>query len=215
MAALEADKLNSEFFKNFLPETIYLVPVEEALFTSPEDPAPVGAPVVENQPVVREQEPAPAPAPVVKPAATPAIPKLPKLEAPVAKPSIYDSIGSNAKGLVVLVTLPDATFRALPQSDFLQKILHAIGFRIEDVLFVNNISGKVVVFEELVAAYEVNYIISFASRLDTALPHDKFTLYKPVVVGEVPVVFSQSLEVLDKDQEHKKHLWGALKQVFL
>ncbi|WP_242928103.1 hypothetical protein [Pontibacter vulgaris] len=206
MAALEADNLNSEFFRNFLPETIYLVPGEETFVQSPETAITADILTPEKEPVSGQ-----IPEPVVLPAT--AIPKLPKIK--VEAPAAYESIGNDAKGLVVLVTLPEPAFIALPKSEFLQRILQAIGYQIADVLFVNNVSGKVVVFEELAAAYKVNYIISFASRLDTALPHDKFTLYKPVVVGEVPVVFSQSLEVLDKDQEQKKHLWNALKQVFL
>ena len=132
----------------------------------------------------------------------------------VAEPKTFEVIGENRKGLVVLVTLPGTAFKALPQSEFLIKILAAIGFGPADVAFVNNVSGATTKFETLSATHRTNYILSFASRLDTELPHEKFTLYNPVLVGNVPVVFSQSLAVLDGDQDQKKLLWGALQRVF-
>ncbi|MFD2244803.1 hypothetical protein [Pontibacter ruber] len=210
MGHLAAEDLNPEFLKNFLSETLYLLPDEEVSASVQQEAVPlpiaeVEAPAVEVQPVTPAAQNVPAAA---------AIPKLPKLEAPVAVPKKFEVIGENQKGVVVLVTLPAAEFQALPQLQFLQKILFAIGLTPADVAFVNNVSGAIARFEELVKATQVNYIISFASRVDTDLPHDKFTLYNPVVVGQVPIVFSQSLAVLDKDQEHKKLLWNALKQVF-
>ncbi|GGF99177.1 hypothetical protein [Pontibacter amylolyticus] len=211
MTALTPDQLNSEFLRHFMPETLYWLPEEQV--------AEVSAPAVEEAaiPVVSEKaEPKAiptgptAPVPTTPPAAIPKLLKVEKAELPKS----FEVIGENRKGLVVLVTLPDPEFRALPQSDFLIKILAAIGFGPADVAFVNNVSGATTKFEALCDTLQTNYILSFASRLDTDLPHDKFTLYNPVVVGRVPVVFSQSLAVLDGDQEQKKLLWGALQRVF-
>jgi hypothetical protein len=210
MAPLAAENLNAAFLKNFLPETIYLVeeemlPAVAASAADPKQPIALPAPAAPTADQI-------VPAAPVSAAATP-IPKLPKVEQ-VAVPKAYEVIGENRKGLVVLVTLPAAEFNALPQSEFLKRILAAIGFGPADVAFVNNVSGATVRFEALSEAILTKYIISFASRLDTDLPHEKFTLYNPVVVGAVPVVFSQSLAVLDKDQEQKRLLWNALQQVF-
>ena len=200
MTPLAADQQNSEFYKSFFTETLYLLPDEEAFAAS--------------QPAAERTVPAPS-APPTGSTEVPEQPTPASLPPTKASPAAFDIIGNNAKGVVVLVTLPDAAFRALPQQEFLQKILAAIGLAPADVAFVNNISGQLTQFEDLQAALEVNYIISFASRIDTNHPHDKFTLYKPVVVDQVPIVFSQSLAVLDTDQEQKKLLWQALKQVFL
>ncbi|QCR21949.1 hypothetical protein [Pontibacter sp. SGAir0037] len=218
MAALSADELNSAFLKNFFSETIFILPDEAApaLYQSQEQMAETNL-----RPVASPETPPPAVAPaapqeVPHSAPTPhkpiALPKMPKIE-PVL-PGSFEVIGENKKGVVVLVTLPDQEFKALPQSEFLRKILGAIGFQPADVAFVNNISGTIANFEELVTKLQVNYIISFASRLHTDKPHDKFTLYNPVKVAEVPIVFSQSLAVLDKNQEQKKFLWNALQKVF-
>lgn len=218
MAALTPEKLNAEFLRHFMPETLYLieedqVPVvlaAETVMTAAvkEQSIPVQADVQAPKPT---EESLPAPTPPSAPVA--AIPKLPKVEA-TPKPKSFDVIGDNRKGLIVLVTLADTDFKALPQSQFLIKILAAIGFGPSDVAFVNNVSGAITKFETLRETMQTNYIISFASRLDTDLPHEKFTLYNPVSVDNVPVVFSQSLAVLDGDQEQKKMLWGALQQVF-
>ena len=215
MTALPPEQLNSEFFRHFMPETLYLIPNDQVAEVSVATPVTV----VESEPVpVREErsEPKAIPASPVAPspsAPAVAIPKLPKVES-IDLPKSFEVIGENRKGLVVLVTLPESEFKALPQSDFLIKILAAIGFGTSDVAFVNNVSGATTKFENLCENLQARYILSFASRLDTDLPHEKFTLYNPVLVGSVPVVFSQSLAVLDGDQGQKKLLWNALQQVF-
>lgn len=221
MAGLEADNINEEFFRNFMTETLYVVEGDVAV-PAPISPAAsaVTAPASEKESITEEPKPA---GPPVKnqitdhaPVATPPIPKTPDAAAAVAQAvENYNIAGANAKGVVVLVTLPDDEFDRLPQLQFLQKILGAIGLQPADVAYVNNKTGATVRFEDLQQALQVNYIISFASRLDTSLPHDKFMLYHPVIVGDVPVVFSQALSMLEHDVEHKKMLWGALQQVFL
>ncbi|MFD2515761.1 hypothetical protein ACFSRY_17955 [Pontibacter locisalis] len=209
MAGLQAEHLSMEFLRNFIPETVYKVEGDDA--------APVNS--GETKAVNAETVPA-----VEKPAATakasstvhqtPALPKLPKVEtaAPSGK---YRCIGKNNKGVVILVTVQEEEFQKLPQLGFLQKILSAIGLKSDDVAYLNNVFGAIAKFEDLKREMEVNYIISFASRLDTDLPHEKFTLYNPVKVGDVPVVFSLALEKIENDVEQKKLLWGALQQVFL
>ncbi|WP_194349921.1 hypothetical protein [Pontibacter beigongshangensis] len=201
--SLAAEDLNPVFLRNFLTETVYVVP-GETLF--PDAPAPVAVQSLPTTAAVSAQE---AKQDKTEEAAAP------EPAGAAMPPDKFVITGENKKGVVVLVTLPDATFRTLPQLEFLKKILAAIGLGTNDVAFVNNVSGTTAVFEELTQELNVQYIISFASRIDTQLPHDKFTLYNPVVVGRAPIIFSQSLAVLDKDPEHKKLLWNALRQVFL
>ncbi|WP_018477942.1 hypothetical protein [Pontibacter roseus] len=213
MAPLSTEHPNAAFYKNFLTETLYLVQEEMPAPALPVAEQSVLAPVAESAPALPIAE-APVKPPVTPPAApVPAIPKLPKVES-VEVPKSFEVIGENRKGLVVLVTLPANEFQTLPQSEFLQRILAAIGFGPADVAFVNNVSGTITRFEALSEATLTRHIISFASRLDTDLPHEKFTLYNPVLLDDVPVVFSQSLAVLDGDQEQKKLLWNALQRVF-
>lgn len=223
MAGLQADKIHSEFLRNFITETVYFVEGETFVPASAPPVAAIDAtPEVEKHASKPEPKEPKAEAHVRNlitehsPVATPHIPKSPYAAAAVAHAAErYKVAGANAKGIVVLVTLPDDEFGRLPQLQFLQKILTAIGLHPGDVAYVNNKTGATALFEELQQALHVNYIISFASRLDTSLPHDKFTLYHPVMIGDVPVVFSQALSMLEKDTEHKKKLWGALQQVFL
>jgi hypothetical protein len=209
MAGLQADQLNEEFLKTFINETIYLVP-EDAAVPAVETPAVPVIPVKASEPAA-----------VTKSSVNKSTPALPKPEKTVSAPATpvqtekYTVIGENKKGVVVLVTLPDADFRKLPQLQLLQKMLSSIGFQPDDVAYVNNISKKDAIFEELQQLLNVKYIISFASRLNTALPHDRFTLYNPVKVAGVPVVFSQSFEILEQDVEHKRKLWIVFQQVFL
>ncbi|MBB6610259.1 hypothetical protein H7F15_04345 [Pontibacter sp. Tf4] len=202
MTGLQADELSNEFLKNFLPETIFLVDGDVPVTIAPE-----AAPIVSPQP---ETIVAPEP----RPAATPALPKLPKTEAPAAQPAKFEVIGENRKGVAVLVTIADAEFRKLPQLEFLNKILLAIGLQPTDVAYVNNVSGANTLFEDLKQALQVNYILSFASRVESNLPHEKFTLYNPVLLGNVPIVFSHALSDLEHDQEKKRLLWAALQKVF-
>ena len=113
MAGLQAEELSSEFLKNFLPETIFLVEGDVPVTIIPEVEAT--APATITQPVTVTVTIA-TPAPQVK--SIPAIPRLPKQEA-LAQPSKYNVIGENRKGVAVLVTIPDAEFRKLPQLEFL------------------------------------------------------------------------------------------------
>ncbi|WP_299822054.1 hypothetical protein [uncultured Pontibacter sp.] len=212
MAGLQADELNSEFFRNFISETIYLVDGDAAV---PVAPIAEQAEVAPATTVAAPVSPASAPVPPAlhKPKATPALPKIADKEL-FGTPGKYKTIGENKKGVVILVTLPEDQFSKLPQLEFLNKILGAIGLKPTDVAYLNNVSGAIARFEDMQQELQVNYIISFASRLDTDLPHDKFTLYNPVMVGSVPVLFSQALAILENDVEHKKQLWGALQKVF-
>ncbi|RDV14743.1 hypothetical protein DXT99_12280 [Pontibacter diazotrophicus] len=219
MAGLQADNINPEFLRNFITETIYVVEGDVAAVPSLPPAVSTAPPAPEEERTAAETKPETAVKNLITdhaPVATPQIPKSPDAAAAVAKAvEKYDIAGANAKGVVVLVTLPDDEFNKLPQLQFLQKILGAIGLQPAGVAYVNNKTGATALFEDLQQALQVNYIISFASRLDTTLPHDKFTLYHPVMVGDVPVVFSQALSMLETDMEHKKKLWGALQQVFL
>lgn len=208
MANLQAD-LSSEFLKSFMTETVYLVEGDLSL-SAPALPDSEAAPAqqpVAASPVEAEVRPAPKSAPA-------ALPKIPQKESASSQRK-YKINGQNSKGIAVLVTLPDADFMQLPQLGFLQKILGAIGLKADDVAYVNNISGELAQFEDLQQALEVKYIISFASRVETDLPHEKFTLYNPVTVGDVPIVFSHALAMLENNVEYKKQLWGALQRVFL
>ncbi|MCJ8163599.1 hypothetical protein MKJ04_02020 [Pontibacter sp. E15-1] len=211
MAGLQAEGINEEFLKNLFPETIYLVDSDLTLPAqpeqiAPESPAPDAIPPAMEQPAALKNQ-----ITEHSPAATPHIPHLPI----PAAPAKYKLAGTNDRGVVLLVTLPDAEFSQLPQLTFLQKILEAIGLKQTDVAYVNNVSGEIARFEDLEQELQIRYIISFASRLDTELPHDKFTLYHPVLLGDVPVVFSHALAKLENDVEQKKLLWNALQQVFL
>jgi hypothetical protein len=204
MAGLQAEELSNEFLKNFIPETIFLVNGEHAL------PSPaVQDTIVPESATIAPPVETPSPQSPLK--ETPKLPELPKAS---QVPLTYKTIGENKKGVIVLVTIPDAEFMELPQLVFLQKILAAIGFSPADVAYVNNLAEHNTVFEELQQTIKVNYIISFASRVDSKLPHDKFTLYNPVKLGTVPILFSHSLADLEKDQEKKVNLWEALKKMF-
>ncbi|MBJ6120027.1 hypothetical protein JAO76_17605 [Pontibacter sp. BT310] len=205
MSGLQADELSSEFLKNFLPETIFLVDGEMTV------PAPARQETIKpEQPTIVEPVAAAKPEAHIKD-----IPKLPEIPKEVTAPPKYKTIGENRKGVAVLVTMPDEAFMHLPQLGFLQKILTAIGLQPADVAYVNNLTGANAVFEDLQQTLQVNYIISFASRVESNLPHDKFTLYNPVMLGAVPIVFSHSLADLEHDQDKKKLLWGALQKTFL
>ncbi|RIJ41736.1 hypothetical protein [Pontibacter oryzae] len=209
MANLQAD-LSNEFLKSFMPETIYLVEDDLSL------PAPAlpdsEAATAQHHVVAKKVD---TEVKFTSKVAPTALPKIPQIEAAPVQQQKYRIIGQNHKGIAVLVTLPDADFMQLPQLGFLQKILGAIGLKADDVAYVNNISGELAQFKDLQQALEVKYIISFASRVKTDLPHDKFTLYNPVTVGDVPIVFSHALAMLENNVEYKKQLWGALQRVFL
>src|SRR5688572_17779200 len=117
------------------------------------------------------------------------------------------------KGLTILVSEDENTFRNILQNEFLTKILKAIKYEMHDVAFVNVAKGSTVNLSVLGRKLPIKSIVSFGTNL---LDLDKIpAAYKHFHIGPTPVLLSESLTQLEADQSKKRLLWNGLQGMFL
>jgi hypothetical protein len=135
---------------------------------------------------------------------------------PAAAPPPFAVLGENKKGLVMLVRLPEAAFKALPDLEFLQKLLKAIHHGPGDVAFVNVLQKGPVPLASLRSVATVTNLLSFGLPVvqeDPATPAPP--PYSPASAQGTKLLRADELAVIVNSQEKKVQLWNALKQMFL
>jgi hypothetical protein len=177
------------FYQHLYTESLFVLPEEQEKQSSRVLPAPQGHPQEEKPVPAVEKQPAP-PAFMVQ--------------------------GENRKDLVLLVRLPEAAFRALPDLDFLQKLLKAIHHGPDDVAFVNALATSPVSLAELKAAVPVANLISFGCLvLPATAGAPSPPLYTPALADGARLLLAEEIATIVNSQEKKVQLWNALKQMFL
>ncbi|MDX5345964.1 MAG: hypothetical protein LPJ89_02400 [Hymenobacteraceae bacterium] len=131
--------------------------------------------------------------------------------APVALP--FSSYGENRKGLVVATRLPENEFKKLAQNEFLTKVLQAINFGMQDVLFVNLLQDKPMDFLTLQQETNMHFLVVFGENV--LKTQSAATKYQPVKAGKIPVLLADGLVAIEGNQDLKRKLWNSLKQMFL
>jgi len=178
--------------------------------TSPMAP-PISRPPI-TAPVVAAVAP---PAPPVTRVAPPAAPAPPQRTAPPLTETPFSTLGSNARGIVILVRLDAVKFQRLPRHVFLNNVLKAIGQIVEDTVIINVESHLPVALSTLRTKLEAKQIIGFGKNLLDVAVH-KTQLYEPVIlVGDAAYLPAAELDVIEEDQGRKKLLWNAMKRMFL
>ena len=162
--------------------------------------SPAGAPTAPAGPS--------APVASVPPAATPAVP--PVLLTPFA------TLGSNAAGVLLLCRLPREQFVRLHRNVFLNKMLQALGFVMEDVMLVNVESELPVALANLRQQLDATRIIAFGKNLlDVTLRNTQ--IYEPVLFPSLNLSYlaSATIDLVEYDISLKKRLWPGLQAMFL
>jgi len=127
----------------------------------------------------------------------------------------YNLLGENKKGLIIVVALPDNEFRALPQHDFLSKVLTSIRHTPDDVAFINLAAQEKLDTYRLSKETTVNQLLAFGPGLLDIDAHSKINLYKPASIGTTPLLIANVLEDIENDVNKKKLLWNGLQAIFL
>ena len=128
----------------------------------------------------------------------------------------FATLGSNAKGLLILVRLPAEEFRKLPRNVFLNNILKAIGLVMEDVVLVNVEHEKFpVALCTLRQHLTAKQFLAFGRNLlDVAVyttqPYEPVLLY-----GDTAFLGASEIKMLEYDAGRKKQLWQAMQRMFL
>jgi len=177
-------------------------------------------PVAPPTPAVAAPAPvmaAPTVPPVPRPVATP-----PPAGGPAAPPvapyllTEFNTLGSNARGVVLLVRLPETQFQKLPRNVFLNKLLQAINLVMADVVLVNVAGPYPVALENLRREIAATHILAFGKNLlDVAVRTTQ--IYEPVLFPNLNLAYLAAAEVamVEYDVSLKKRLWGGLKAMFL
>lgn len=127
----------------------------------------------------------------------------------------YPLLGENKKGLVLLVSLPEPAFRALPENEFLIKILGAIRYTPADVGYVNALQVKPVNIHDLSKEVNLNHLLVFGKNILDMSADSRVSYYKPASIGRTPLLIAEELEAIELDVNKKKQLWAALQAIFL
>lgn len=182
-------------------------------------PAPLPEPVAGKLPSLGSLL-APTPRPV--PVAPAAAPGPPPAAVPPATPvapyllTTFNTLGSNAHGVVLLVRLPEAQFQKLPRNVFLNKLLQAINLVMADVVLVNVDGPYPVALENLRREIAATQVLAFGKNLlDVAVRTTQ--IYEPVLFPALNLAYlaAAEVEMVEYDVSLKKRLWGGLKAMFL
>lgn len=128
----------------------------------------------------------------------------------------FTTLGSNAAGVLLLCRLPREQFVRLHRNVFLNKMLQALGFVMEDVLLVNVESELPVALASLRQQLDATRIIAFGKNLlDVTIRNTQ--IYEPVLFPNLNLSYlaSATIELMEYDVSLKKRLWPGLQAMFL
>lgn len=219
----------------YLPRTAAEPEPAAALIPAAVPATPVVPPVVAAAPVAPPVASTPAPLPPAPPAKLPSLASTPLPPAPAPVPAAasaslaaaappvapyllttFDTLGSNAAGVVLLVRLPPAQFVKLPRNVFLNKLLQAINLVMADVVLVNVDGPYPVALSTLRKEIAATQILAFGKNLlDVAVRTTQ--IYEPVQFPAVGLAYlaGAEIELVEYDVSLKKRLWAGLQRMFL
>ena len=137
------------------------------------------------------------------------------VEAPYLR-TTFSTLGSNARGVVLLVRLPEAQFLKLPRNVFLNKLLQAIQLVMADVVLVNVDGPYPVALANLRQEIAATHVLAFGKNLlDVAVRTTQ--IYEPVLFPNLDLAYlaAAEVEMVEYDVSLKKRLWSGLQAMFL
>ncbi|GAA3962012.1 hypothetical protein [Hymenobacter antarcticus] len=153
-------------------------------------------------------EPLPAAAaPIAAPTAAPGVP--PVMLTP------FSVLGSNMNGVVLLFRVPHDQFPRLHRNVFLNKMLQALGYVMEDVVLVNVEADLPVALTNLRRELAAANIIAFGKNLlDVTIRNTQ--IYEPVQFPGLGLSYlaSATVDLVEYDVSLKKRLWPGLQRMF-
>ncbi len=126
-------------------------------------------------------------------------------------------LGDHLKKVIVIVNDPTAVYLNEADLGLLSSILNACKLTLADIALIN-IATQSIGLHDMLETLPSTLVISFdvnATQLKIKLPA---TLYKPIVLGDTHVLFSNSLSNMQggdvNAKTEKGKLWIVLKQLF-
>jgi hypothetical protein len=126
-------------------------------------------------------------------------------------------LGDHLKKIIVLVNDNNAVHLNETDLGLLSSILNACKLTLADIALIN-IAQQPLALHEMLITLPSLFVISFditSAQLKIKLPT---TLYKPIVLGETQILFSNNLQSMQGADQNakleKSKLWNALKLLF-
>ena len=133
------------------------------------------------------------------------------------KPVPIKYLGDHLKKIIVLVHDNNAVHLNETDLGLLSSILNACKLTLADIALIN-IAQQPLALHEMLITLPSQFVISFdinSTQIKIKLPT---TLYKPIVLGETQILFSNSLQSMQGTDQNakleKSKLWNALKLLF-
>ena len=146
-------------------------------------------------------------------------------DAPVPAPALagvppvmltpFSILGSNMNGVVLLFRMQHEQFLRLHRNVFLNKMLQALGYVMEDVLLVNVEAELPVALANLRRELAAANIIAFGKNLlDVTIRNTQ--IYEPVQFPSLGLSYlaSATVDLVEYDVSLKKRLWPGLQRMF-
>ncbi|MEN9700925.1 MAG: hypothetical protein RIR55_228 [Bacteroidota bacterium] len=148
-------------------------------------------------------------------ATTPAHEVVNELKSTTPVPIKY--LGDHLKKIIVLVNDNNAVHLNETDLGLLSSILNACKLTLADIALIN-IAQQPLALHEMLITLPSQFVISFdinSAQIKIKLPT---TLYKPIVLGDTQILFSNSLQSMQGTDQNakleKSKLWNALKLLF-
>ena len=132
-------------------------------------------------------------------------------------PAPLKFLGDHLKQIMVIVNDPSAVHLNETDLGLLSSILNACKLTLADIALINT-AQQPLSMHEMLTTLPSQLVLAFdlsATQLKIKLPT---TLYKPIVLGDIHILFSSSLQSMQgADQTaklEKSKLWNALKLLF-
>ena len=126
----------------------------------------------------------------------------------------FISLGSNTKNILLLVNDENALHSTDKSIEFLTGILSACKLSFADIALLNISGNKNAKYASLIESFKPKVVICFGiDPKKINLPFE-VSPYQINTNQQITFLLASSLEVLAKNIEEKKVLWGCLKNIF-
>ena len=122
-------------------------------------------------------------------------------------------LGKNRKNILIIVNEPDTPFLNEKDMEFLTGILTACKLNFNDVALVNECHSNNFEVKDLITKFEPRQVLCFGDLLKD-WPFEEKKHFDILSHNGYQILFSPSLNNLEKNIEIKKALWNCLKKIF-
>ncbi len=122
--------------------------------------------------------------------------------------------GIRSKEVLVLYR-DEVSFGEAPENaQLLEKILKAVGLRMDDVAILNYADHPDTTFKQLARHLDFQKLIAFGIQPPRLKVHARAEPYHILTLNGRQLIFADKLTVINGDQSQKKNLWNGLIKMF-